>query len=95
MSHHQVLIDTPTLQARIEALGSELVAQFKDIDEPLLVIGVLRGSVLFMADLVRTMDRPLETEYIRASSYGDARVSSGPRTDTGVPIARCTNVFRF
>ena len=83
MSHHQVLIDTPTLQARIEALGSELVAQFKDIDEPLLVIGVLRGSVLFMADLVRTMDRPLETEYIRASSYGDARVSSGTVTLTG------------
>lgn len=83
MSEQQVLIDTPELQARVRALGAELVERFRSLEEPLLVIGVLRGSVLFMADLVRAMDRPLETEYIRASSYGEARVSSGQVTLSG------------
>jgi len=83
MSEHQILIDTPELQARVRALGSELVERFRSVEEPLLVIGVLRGSVFFMADLVRAMDRPLETEYIRASSYGEARVSSGQVTLSG------------
>ncbi|MBM65036.1 MAG: hypoxanthine phosphoribosyltransferase [Myxococcales bacterium] len=80
MSGYKVLIDTPELDARVRSLGAELVERFQTIEEPILVIGVLRGSVLFMADLVRAMDRPLETEYVRASSYGDARVSSGKVT---------------
>ena len=83
MSQYNVLIDTSTLQERIRTLGAELVKTFESVEDPLLVIGVLRGSVLFMADLVRAMDRPLETEYIRASSYGDARVSSGTVTLSG------------
>lgn len=48
-----------------------------DNDDKVLVVGVLKGATIFFADLVRKFDFPLEIDFVRAASYGDARVSSG------------------
>ena len=73
----QVLISEAQLSERIQALGAELTAHYAAIDEPIVLVGVLRGSFVFMADLARAMDRPLEVDFMSASSYGDGTVSSG------------------
>jgi len=63
----------------IEATVAKLAAEIKDdyqARDPLL-IGILKGSFMFMADLVRFLDFPLEVEFVRLSSYGRGRQSSG------------------
>ena len=48
-----------------------------DNDDKILVVGVLKGATIFFADLVRKFNFPLEIDFVRVASYGDARVSSG------------------
>lgn len=71
----RILIDEQTLQARIDELGQEIAAFYGD-DEPLL-IGVLTGGFMFMADLTRAMALPLKVDFMAVSSYGDASSTSG------------------
>ena len=61
----------------MEVLGEELTAHYAKDPRPLVVVGVLSGSFLFLADLVRHILLPLEVEFMVASSYGDAMTSSG------------------
>ena len=56
-------------------LGAEITAAYPDGD--LLVLGLLKGSFIFLSDLVRQINRPLQVDFLVASSYGDATVSSG------------------
>ena len=60
----QVLISAAELQERIQALGETLRAHYADVDDPIVVVGVLRGSFIFMADLVRALDRPLRADFL-------------------------------
>ena len=60
---------------RVRALGEEITAAYPDGD--LLVLGLLKGSFIFLSDLVRTIRRPLHVDFLVASSYGEATVSSG------------------
>ena len=60
---------------RVKALGAKLSADYAE-KKPLL-IGVLKGSVIFLADLARQMDIPCEMEFITVSSYGDGVTTSG------------------
>lgn len=63
-----VLIDAPTLAARVQALGADIARRTSN--EPLIVVGVLKGSFVFMADLVRAMpDAHLTCEFLGVSSY--------------------------
>ena len=71
----EVLIDEPTLQARITELGEEISNDFAGKD--LLLVGVLKGAVFFMADLMRTLTVPCEVDFMAISSYGDETDSSG------------------
>lgn len=73
-----VLIDEHQLKERVEAIGAELTDYYKD-SMP-IVVCVLKGSLLFFADLVRAMKIPLEVACIRASSYGSGTQSSGKVT---------------
>jgi hypoxanthine phosphoribosyltransferase len=57
-------------------MGREISAAYTPEDD-LLVVGLLKGSFIFVADLVRTIDLPLQVDFLVASSYGDAKVSSG------------------
>ncbi|TDK44970.1 hypoxanthine phosphoribosyltransferase [Antarcticimicrobium luteum] len=69
------MITAKSIAARIEALSREIAAEFDDTDK-LVVVGLLRGSFVFIADLVRELDLPIEVDFIEASSYGDAMESS-------------------
>jgi hypoxanthine phosphoribosyltransferase len=69
------MISAKTIAARIEALSREIEAAFAGTDK-LVVVGLLRGSFVFIADLVRELDLPVEVDFLEASSYGDGMVSS-------------------
>ena len=71
----EVLIDESTLQARIAALGDEVSSDYAGRD--LLLIGVLKGAVFFMADLMRRLTVPCEIDFMAISSYGASTDSSG------------------
>jgi len=71
----EVLIDEATLQGRIAELGTEISADYAGRD--LLLVGVLKGAVFFMADLMRELTVPCEIDFMAISSYGAATDSSG------------------
>ena len=69
------LISAKAIAARVEALAHEITTHFSGTDK-LVVVGLLRGSFVFIADLVREIDLPVEVDFLEASSYGDALHSS-------------------
>ncbi|MFB9150556.1 hypoxanthine phosphoribosyltransferase [Roseovarius ramblicola] len=69
------LISAKRIAARIEALSQEIEAEFAGT-EKLVVVGLLRGSFIFIADLVRELDLPVEVDFVETSSYGNAMESS-------------------
>jgi hypoxanthine phosphoribosyltransferase len=71
----EVLIDEATLHARVAELGEEISADYEGRD--LLLVGVLKGAVFFMADLMRELSVPCEVDFMAISSYGAGTDSSG------------------
>ena len=71
----RVVYDAAEIGARVRELGAEITAAYPDGD--LLVLGLLKGSFIFLSDLVRQINRPLHVDFLVASSYGEATVSSG------------------
>jgi hypoxanthine phosphoribosyltransferase len=69
------MISAKAIAARIEDLAREIEARFAGT-EKLVVVGLLRGSFVFIADLVRELDLPVEVDFLEASSYGDGMESS-------------------
>ena len=71
----EILIEEDALQARIAELGQEISREYEGRD--LLLVGVLKGAVFFMADLMRELTVPCEIDFMAISSYGAATDSSG------------------
>ena len=71
----QVLLSRHEIAAAVAKLAAEITRDYRE-KRPLL-IGILKGSFIFMADLVRLLDFPLEIEFVRLSSYGRGRETSG------------------
>ena len=71
----KTLISEEKLQERIAELGAQITKDYQGRD--LVVVGVLRGCFLFLADLVRQIKLPIVTEFLALSSYGDRTSSSG------------------
>jgi hypoxanthine phosphoribosyltransferase len=71
----EILIDEERLQTRIRELGRELSADYEGRE--LLLVGVLKGAVFFMADLMRSISVPCEIDFMAISSYGASTDSSG------------------
>jgi len=69
------MISAKSIAARVEGLAREISSHFKGTDK-LVVIGLLRGSFVFIADLVREIDLPVEVDFLEVSSYGNAMQSS-------------------
>ena len=69
------MISAKSIAARIEELAREIERAFAGTDK-LVVVGLLRGSFVFIADLVREIDLPVEVDFLEASSYGNAMESS-------------------
>lgn len=65
----EVLYDEKTIAQRVEALGKEITKDYAGKD--LLMIGILKGSFMFFADLLKKVDLPLEIDFMGAKSYGD------------------------
>jgi hypoxanthine phosphoribosyltransferase len=71
-----VMISAEEIQAKVQALGAKINAHYAQSDKELVLIGLLRGSVIFMADLCRTIEKPHELDFMTVSSYGKSTVSS-------------------
>jgi hypoxanthine phosphoribosyltransferase len=71
----EVLISEAVLQARIAELGRIVSEEYRGTD--LILLGILRGAVMFMADLARHLAMPLELDFIAISSYGNSTESTG------------------
>jgi hypoxanthine phosphoribosyltransferase len=71
----EILIDEDELQQRIAELGEEISADYRGRD--LLLLGVLKGAVFFMSDLMRRLTIPCEIDFMAISSYGASTDSSG------------------
>jgi hypoxanthine phosphoribosyltransferase len=71
----EVLVPAEELQRRIRELGVEISRDYADRD--LIMIGVLKGAILFLADLMRELTVPCEVDFMAVSSYGSATDSSG------------------
>lgn len=70
-----VLFDEATIAARVAELGREITAAYPEGE--VLVLGLLKGSFIFLSDLVRKIERPLQIDFLVASSYGSGTTSSG------------------
>lgn len=79
MDHKNYVIDqmisAKSIAARVEELAGEISESFKDT-EKLIVVGLLRGSFVFIADLARELDLPMEIDFMETSSYGNSTESS-------------------
>ncbi|MBR9856970.1 MAG: hypoxanthine phosphoribosyltransferase [Gammaproteobacteria bacterium] len=76
MKHRvDVLISTEEVNARIQALGDQINAHYQGVDE-LVMVGLLRGSCVFMADLCRKLTLPVRLDFMTASSYGSSMESN-------------------
>ncbi len=79
MDHSNYVIDemisAKSIAARVESLAREISEHFADTDK-LIVIGLLRGSFVFIADLARELDLPCEIDFLETSSYGNSTESS-------------------
>ena len=73
--HVEEMISAKSIAARIEALAREIERHFAGTEQ-LVVVGLLRGSFVFIADLVRELKLPVEVDFLEASSYGNAMESS-------------------
>lgn len=74
-SNLETMYSAEQIQARVVELGAEIAREYADKD--LVVIGILKGSCIFMADLIRAVDLKLSIDFMAVSSYKDGTVSSG------------------
>ena len=82
-TNKEVVLDRETIQKRVQELGKKITTDYQG--KELIVIGVLKGAFVFMADLVREIDLPLVTDFIQVSSYGGSDSSSGKITLVASP----------
>jgi hypoxanthine phosphoribosyltransferase len=72
----RVVYTEEVIHGRIQEMGAEISAAYGP-DDHLLLVGLLKGSFLFVADLVRAIDLPLQVDFLVAASYGPGKKSSG------------------
>ena len=77
MKIKKVLISEKSIRKRVAELGAQITADYKDSGRGLLFIGILRGSVVFYADLVRKINRNVHFDFMSVSSYGTSSETTG------------------
>lgn len=73
----EVMIDRDEIAGIVKEMGATITEEYKSIEKELIVVGLLRGSFIFMADLVREIKVPLMLDFLTVSSYGSGTESSG------------------
>ena len=71
------LISAEAIARRVKEMGEEITRDYADAGDELTLVGVLKGSILFLADLSRSIELPCTLDMIGIASYGDATTSSG------------------
>jgi hypoxanthine phosphoribosyltransferase len=71
----RIAYEADEIAARVHEMGREITTAYPDGD--LMVLGLLKGSFIFLSDLVRHIERPIYVDFVVAASYGNAMVSSG------------------
>lgn len=92
MMEKEIVFSRQAIDDRVRQLGREIAIDYRE--RPLVLVGVLNGAFIFLADLARAIDLPVTIDFIRVASYGDATTTSGtirltkpPETDlTGKDI---------
>jgi hypoxanthine phosphoribosyltransferase len=72
-----ILISESQIQQACEQIGNQITVDYANRKNPLTIIGTLKGSALFLADLIRHIDLPVRMDFIELSSYGNSMHSSG------------------
>lgn len=91
----RIVYSETQIDARVRELGAQITADHASAvaaGQPLVLVCILRGSIMFMADLARAIDLPLEMDFMSVSSYGDEAKSSGNiriRSDLSSRIKGC------
>ncbi len=73
----RILVGEDEISNIVKDLGERITADYKDSDKPLVALVILKGSMIFAADLIRHIDLPLEIEFMKVSSYGAGTKNSG------------------
>ncbi len=73
----EVLVGAEELRLRVAELAGEISRDYADAGRPLLLVGVLKGAMLFLADIMRLIEIPVEVDFMAVASYGSATDSSG------------------
>jgi hypoxanthine phosphoribosyltransferase len=73
----EVLVTAEDLQRRVLELGEQISSDYREQSSSLLLVGVLKGAVFFLSDLMRHIDIPVEVDFMAVASYGSATDSSG------------------
>lgn len=73
----RVLVSEKEIDEAVERIANEITEEYKNCDEELVLIGILKGSVFFLADLSRKIDLPISFDFMSVSSYGLGTESSG------------------
>lgn len=73
----RVLCSGDQISERVKEVAAEIEKYYANSDKKLLLLGILKGSVVFMADLMKAVKLPLEVDFMKLSSYGKGAVSSG------------------
>lgn len=71
------MISPRRIAKRVRRLGLEISEEYAGLDQPLVMVVVLKGAAVFAADLLRSLSIPAELEFVRASSYGSGTASTG------------------
>lgn len=71
----EILLTEEVIQEKVRELGKKISAEY--VGEDLLLLGILKGSVVFMGDLMRAIDIPISIDFMSIASYGNSRKSSG------------------
>ncbi len=72
MRKFKEVISEEAIKQRLVELGREITRDYETIEEPLVCICVLKGAIIFFSDLIREIDKDVEIDFVRLSSYGDS-----------------------
>lgn len=71
----KIIVSEEAIQKRVKELGAQITKEYMGKD--LLVVGILKGAVIFLSDLVKTIEFPVMIDFMAVSSYGNSSVSTG------------------
>lgn len=72
----KILLSKEDIKKRVEELGAQITKDYSEVPEEIILVCLLRGSSIFMADLAREIGLSVKLDFMSVSSYGDAKVSS-------------------